>query len=208
MDSFPSVESPGDPWDHPDLLASIDDLCTTHFRLNKRADAPPLSNSCPILPPHSANLTHLSFAPQTDIPSQPLSKETPANLHTLPKQGPEGFTQIETRLRGSFSQPGSKFLEDSPTFKKPGFRKRTQNIWKPKRRHPKLILGMDIGLPEACNLALCALVGRLAYKDFCKQKLEDWIASTWKPILGYLPKFHLLQHVWLGFFSSLQKMLL
>jgi len=58
---------------------------------------------------------------------------------------------------------------------------------------------MDIGLPEACNLALCALVGRLAYKDFCKQKLEDWIDNTWNPILGYLPKFHLLQHGWLGF---------
>ena len=90
-------------------------------------------------------------------------------------------------------------MEDSPTFKKPGIRKRTQKIWKPTRRHPKLILGMDIGLSEACNLALCALVGRLAYKEKCKQKVEDWVATCWKPLLGYLPKIHLLQHGWLGF---------
>jgi hypothetical protein len=64
---------------------------------------------------------------------------------------------------------------------------------------------MDIGLTEACNLALCALVGRVAYKQNCKQKLEDWMESTWKPILGYLPKFHQLQHGWLGFiFKSME----
>jgi hypothetical protein len=29
----------GDPWDHPALLAKIDDLCSSHFQ-NKKTDAP------------------------------------------------------------------------------------------------------------------------------------------------------------------------
>jgi hypothetical protein len=58
---------------------------------------------------------------------------------------------------------------------------------------------MDVGLTDACNLALCALVGRLAYKEKCKQNLDDWITRHWKPILGYLPKTLLLQQGWIGF---------
>jgi hypothetical protein len=58
---------------------------------------------------------------------------------------------------------------------------------------------MDVGLTEACNLALCALVGRLAYKEKCKQSMDAWITKHWKPILGYIPKIHLLQQGWLAF---------
>jgi hypothetical protein len=56
--------------------------------------------------------------------------------------------------------------------------KKPQRVWKPKKSHPKLALGMDVGLSEACNLALCALVGRLAYKDKCNLRLEDWITAS------------------------------
>jgi hypothetical protein len=86
-----------------------------------------------------------------------------------------------------------------PTSQKQGIHKRQQRVWKPKLKHPKLILGMDVGLTEACNLALCALVGRLAYKEKCKQNVDAWITNHWKPILGYIPKIHLLQQGWLGF---------
>jgi hypothetical protein len=58
---------------------------------------------------------------------------------------------------------------------------------------------MDVGLTEACNLALCALVGRLAYKEKCKQSMDAWISTHWMPILGYTPKIHLLQQGWLAF---------
>jgi hypothetical protein len=58
---------------------------------------------------------------------------------------------------------------------------------------------MDVGLTEACNLALCALVGRLAYKEKCKQSVDAWISIHWKPILGYITKIHLLQQGWIGF---------
>jgi hypothetical protein len=58
---------------------------------------------------------------------------------------------------------------------------------------------MDVGLTEACNLALCALVGRLSYKDKSNQSLEDWIAASWQPLLGYLPRVLFLQHGWFGF---------
>jgi hypothetical protein len=71
--------------------------------------------------------------------------------------------------------------------------------WKPKQKHPILVLWMDVGLSEAYNLDICALVGRLAYKDKCKQRLEEWITSTWKLVLGYLPKVHILQKGWLIF---------
>ena len=36
----PSVGGSGDPWDHPALLASIDDLCSAHFRTTNRSDNP------------------------------------------------------------------------------------------------------------------------------------------------------------------------
>jgi len=163
-----AVESLGDPWDHPEILASIDNLCSNNFCLNKRADELPMLNSSPTLPPHSANLNHLSAAPLNDASSQPLFEEAQANSPTFPKRRLEGSTQFETGYRGSLTQPGSKFLEDMPSLKKPCLHKHPQKVWKPKRRHPKLVLGMDIGLPEACNLALCALVGRLAYKENCK----------------------------------------
>jgi hypothetical protein len=96
-------------------------------------------------------------------------------------------------------QQGSRHSDGTPFPKKQGTYKRLHKVWKPKLRHPKLILGMDVGLSEACNLALCALVGRLAYKEKCKQNIDDWIANNWKPLLGYLPKIHLLQHGWFGF---------
>jgi hypothetical protein len=58
---------------------------------------------------------------------------------------------------------------------------------------------MDVGLSDACNLALCALVGRLAYKEHCKQSLESWVSVHWIPLLGYSPKILKLQQGWLGF---------
>jgi len=136
MDSVLAVESPGDSWDHPDLLASIDNICSSHFRINKRDDEPPLSNSYPFLPHHSANLTQQPSAPQTDLSSLPITKEKPAFHPSPPKLRSEGFSQFGSRLRGSSSQPGSKDLADLPTYKKPGSHKRTQKIWNQRKDIP------------------------------------------------------------------------
>jgi hypothetical protein len=53
--------------------------------------------------------------------------------------------------------------------------KRSSKVWRPKRTKRKLVLGMDIGLEESCNLALCTLVGRLAYRSRCLIPLEEWV---------------------------------
>jgi hypothetical protein len=77
--------------------------------------------------------------------------------------------------------------------------KRSTKVWRPKRTKCKLVLGMDIGLEESCNLALCALVGRLAYRSRCLIPLEDWVLRNWEPLLGYSPEVLSLPRGWMGF---------
>jgi hypothetical protein len=72
-----------------------------------------------------------------------------------------------------------------PICHKRGVNKHPQWVWKPKRKKHYLVMGMDVGLEEACNLSLCALVGRLAYRDYCSQKMSEWMKSSWEPVLGY-----------------------
>jgi hypothetical protein len=60
-------------------------------------------------------------------------------------------------------------------------------------------MGMDIGLEESCNLALCALVGRLAYRSRCSSSIEEWVQRFWKPLLGYMPEILSLSRGWMGF---------
>jgi len=60
-------------------------------------------------------------------------------------------------------------------------------------------MGMDVSLEEVCNLALCALVGRLDYRSCCKQTLTDWMQCNWEPVLGYSPEVMTLLRGWIGF---------
>jgi hypothetical protein len=75
----------------------------------------------------------------------------------------------------------------------------TVKVWKPKRTKQKLVMGMDIGLEESCNLALCALVGRLAYRSRCVSPLDEWVLRSWEPLLGYSPEVLSLPRGWMGF---------
>jgi hypothetical protein len=172
----PTAGGQGDPWDHPEFLASIDNLCSKHFRFKNRSDTFPPLNTRPKNPLCSASLTQLSADPEIGKTPPSLLERVSASSSDKLKSSHEDLTLLGTGFGGRTSQPGSRFSELPPFHKVSGFRKRTQKVWKPKRKHPKLVLGMDIGLSEACNLALCALVGRLAYKEKCNQKLEDWIA--------------------------------
>jgi hypothetical protein len=72
-------------------------------------------------------------------------------------------------------------------------------VWKPKRKKQRLVLGMDVGLEDACNLAMCALVGRFAYKERCTQKLSEWMKTSWEPGLGYTLEVLTLSKGWMGF---------
>jgi hypothetical protein len=53
--------------------------------------------------------------------------------------------------------------------------KRTVKVWKPKKVRRRLVMGMDIGLEDSCNLALCALVGRLDYRSHCSTSIDKWV---------------------------------
>jgi hypothetical protein len=56
-----------------------------------------------------------------------------------------------------------------------------------------MVLGDDLGLEEATNLALNALVGRFSYRRHCTTPLYNWVKTHWFPILGYVPVvFYLL----------------
>jgi hypothetical protein len=161
----------GDPWDHPDIIASIDEMISNHYQQDKRT-------------------------PVSRFPAPGSTLHTSVVGDTLPKPLPELDPQKPCKYyRNSGNPQKTSFHSSRP----PPNKHKPQRVWKPKKTHPKLVLGMDVGLTEACNLALCALVGRLAYKDKCNLLLDDWIADSWKPLLGYIPRVLHLQHGWLGF---------
>jgi hypothetical protein len=74
--------------------------------------------------------------------------------------------------------------------------KKIVRVWKPKRQRRRLVIGMDVGLEETCQLSLCALVGRFSYKTRCTTTFREWMHSHWLPICGYLPEFHTLTFGW------------
>jgi hypothetical protein len=90
-------------------------------------------------------------------------------------------------------------LQGERSKQKRGSHKRPSRVWRPKRTKHRLVMGMDVILEEACNLALCALVGRLTYRSCCKQTLTDWMQCNWEPVLGYSPEVMSLSRGWLGF---------
>jgi hypothetical protein len=61
----PSAGSMGDPWDHPTLLASIDDLCNNHFRTSRRSVAPVHLIPGPTQPSTATNPITQSVSPAT-----------------------------------------------------------------------------------------------------------------------------------------------
>jgi hypothetical protein len=71
--------------------------------------------------------------------------------------------------------------------------------WIPNRSKRKLMLGEDIGLEDTISLALCTLVGRFSYRARCKMPLEEWVSSTWCPLLGYMPEVVFMTKGWYGF---------
>jgi hypothetical protein len=71
--------------------------------------------------------------------------------------------------------------------------------WRAKITVHKMILGSDVGLVEACSLALYGLVGILSYRYLCKVSLLEWVDLTWKSLLGYVPEVIFLTKGWVGF---------
>jgi hypothetical protein len=57
---------------------------------------------------------------------------------------------------------------------------------------------MDVGLEEMCQLSLCALVGRFAYKSRSSISFNEWMHTHWLSTLGYAPKLWTLPFGWFG----------
>jgi hypothetical protein len=68
-----------------------------------------------------------------------------------------------------------------------------------KKTKRRMVMGVDVGLEESCNLSLCALVGRLSYRSLCNHPITDWMQSSWVPLLGYSPDLLTLSRGWFGF---------
>jgi hypothetical protein len=82
---------------------------------------------------------------------------------------------------------------------KQGFIGCREKAWKVKKTKRRMVMGVDVGLEESCNLSLCALVGRLSYRSLCKQPITDWMQSSWVLLLGYSPELLTLSRGWFGF---------
>jgi len=110
-----------------------------------------------------------------------------------------GLNHVNSRIaKGPSSTSyrcGAKSLKKSRT-------RRDEKVWKPKKSCRRLVIGMDVGLEETCQLALCALVGRFTYKHKCSLTFSDWMKEVWLPRLGYILTFMTLP---CGWFSLLFK---
>jgi hypothetical protein len=87
------------------------------------------------------------------------------------------------------------------THLKGGFVKHFVRVWNPKKTKRRMVMGVDVGLEDSCNLSLSlsALVGRFAYRSQCKRLLVEWMSSTWESILGYSLELLTMPRGWKGF---------
>jgi len=53
--------------------------------------------------------------------------------------------------------------------------KEVGKAWKPKKQRRRLVIGMDVGLEETCQLLLCALVGCFAYNSRSFITFDEWM---------------------------------
>lgn len=62
----------------------------------------------------------------------------------------------------------------------------------------RLVLGAGVGLEDSCRMAICGLVGRLAYNNLSMEIFSVWIEWVWVPVFGYLPEVIFLTKGWIG----------
>lgn len=70
--------------------------------------------------------------------------------------GRSGFFPVENSIQCTVSL--GKVLRVS------GGNQGRKKLWKPRKAKRKMVLRDDVGLKEACNLALCTLVARFSYR--------------------------------------------
>jgi hypothetical protein len=111
----------------------------------------------------------------------------------------DSFEGIGSHDMFSFEEPVRGVMGKCQPTKLP------MKVWKPKRTKHSLVLGMDIGLEYSCSLTMCALVGRMTYRHYCKRSVVEWMKASWEPIMGYSVELLMLPRGWFSFvFKSLE----
>ena len=67
---------------------------------------------------------------------------------------------------------------------------------KPKKNFLELKVGKDILIDDIMTYLKLALMGRFCDKKSRNLALEAWMERIWNPVLGYIPKFHVLPRGW------------
>ena len=92
-----------------------------------------------------------------------------STLGTIAKDISEILYGDSNQIKSPLESPVQGFSGKRKSFK------RSERVWKPKRTKRSMVLGMDIRLKDSCSLAMCALVGRLAYCLLCKLSVSEWM---------------------------------
>jgi hypothetical protein len=68
-----------------------------------------------------------------------------------------------------------------------------------------MVVGKDNKMEEFEGLMATTIVGKFMGKNVKGETLKQWRFEQWKSLVGYLPKFHLLDRRWLCFVLSCEE---
>lgn len=121
-------------------------------------------------------------------------KEDPRSVEGL-DQGPGGRTSVDITVKGRPILDKAEYdqLEEADknatnaqareeTFEKGkiGEKRKKQKPIKKKKFEANLVLGMDVQIEDALEVAECTLVGRARRKSYSGQFIKQWAEQQWK----------------------------
>jgi hypothetical protein len=75
----------------------------------------------------------------------------------------------------------------------------TAKYIKEKKGLIKMVFGEDISVSQVSKLVDKVMVGIFWGKSPGEKAMFGWLNNHWKPMLGYLPEFHILSRGWISF---------
>jgi hypothetical protein len=168
------------------LMKPSDELIWQHEGLFDKVDAFANRQSTNLNIPSAPAVSPLALVPSplTETCAQPVPDRPPPTSFSSP---------LTARVTRSSLQDTQRV--PLPTNTDPHSRK----VWKASRKSKRLVLGDGVGLEDLCKMSTSALVGRVSYKSLSSQPLEEWIKSSWLPLLGYTLEVLFLKKGWLCF---------
>lgn len=116
-------------------------------------------------------------------------------------KGDTSLGQDSIGRKGQELGPNSGGIAVKPKVK----RKRKQKCIPPKKEQIKMVLAGDISIENVKVLMAKAVAGRFMDKKVKGGSLRDWLENNWRGLLGYLPKFHILDRRWICFKLGMQR---